>query len=90
MNHTTETKNSNVDTKQNPEFKAVARKLGLRLRQCREAKGLTLEQAGERVGMNWRVIQRVEAGQSNVTLGTLYRISSRLEIDLSDLFRQAP
>ena len=90
MNHTTETKNSNVDAKQNPEFKAIARKLGLRLRQCREAKGLTLEQAGERVGMNWRVIQRVEAGHSNVTLGTLYRICSRLEIDLSELFRQAP
>lgn len=80
----TETQNSNVKTKKDPEFKAVARRLGLRLRQCREGKGLTLEQAGERAGMNWRLIQRVEA------LGTLYRIASCLEIELVELFRQSP
>lgn len=86
MSTTHETLITNVLTKQDPQFKAMARKLGARLRLLRETKALTLERAAEQCGMNWRVIQRVESGTSNVTLGTLFRICIGLQIDIEDIF----
>jgi transcriptional regulator with XRE-family HTH domain len=45
--------------------------LGLRLRSVRERKGLTQEQAAEKIGLHAKHLQRVERGTANVTFATL-------------------
>ena len=54
----------------------------------RAAKGLSARAAGERVGMNLRHWQRIEAASSNVTLETLARLCNALEVDIVQLLRE--
>jgi DNA-binding Xre family transcriptional regulator len=37
------------------------------------------------VGLHWRLWQKVEAGDNNITLGTIARIAEALEVDPRDL-----
>ena len=73
-------------TKEQPKFQKLQRDLGRRVRQLREAKGLTLYEAQEACGVDWKHLQRVEAGQLNVTLATLHRIAEGLGVSVADLF----
>ncbi|EYF05990.1 helix-turn-helix domain-containing protein [Chondromyces apiculatus] len=67
--------------------KELRRHLARNVRKHREAAGLTLEKAAERAGMNWRHIQKVEAGEVNVTLHTIARLAVALDADPADLLR---
>jgi len=62
------------------------RSFGLRLRALRQDQDLTLEAAAEQMDLDWKHLQKIEAGQLNVTLVTLVRIAKGLETSLSDLF----
>ena len=67
-------------------YKKMARNLGLRVRQLREERKLTLEIAAERGSMDWKHWQKAEAGELNLTLVTLGRIARGLRVHLQDLF----
>lgn len=56
-------------------FKKEQRALGARVRAMRHAADWTLEQAAERCDMDWKHLQKIEAGSLNVTLVTLVRLS---------------
>lgn len=58
----------------------------MRLRALRQDQDLTLEAAAEQMDLDWKHLQKIEAGQLNVTLVTLVRIAKGLETSLSDLF----
>ena len=57
----------------------------LRLRQARK---WTQEEAAHQTGMSTRLFQRIEAGDSNVTLTTLARLVDGFGIDALDLLRR--
>ena len=76
--------------KASPEFLEARRGLGERIRALRLARRLTLEAAAERMDLDFKHLQKVEAGQGNVTLVTLVRLAKGLEVPLEALFEQGP
>lgn len=60
-------------------------RLATNVRRLREERGLTQEQAADLCGMATRLLQRVEAGGSNVTFATLARFCAGFGVEASDL-----
>ena len=60
------------------------------VRTRRNAASLTLKKASERAEMHWRHWQKIEAGQTNVTLFTLVRVADALNTDPSSLLSEPP
>lgn len=56
-------------------FKKEQRALGARVRAFRHAADWTLEEAAERSDIDWKHLQKIEAGTLNVTLVTLVRLA---------------
>ena len=75
--------------RQSQQFTRVARQLGRRVRMLRESRGWTLEAAAERMKMDLKHLQKVEAGSINVTLVTLIRIASGFGESIQALFEPA-
>ena len=73
-----------IDSERSPQ--AVQALLGKRLRALRSARGLRQE-AIEARGLNYKYLQRIEAGRCNLTLTTLQRVASVLELKIEDLFQ---
>jgi transcriptional regulator with XRE-family HTH domain len=54
--------------------------VGANLRRFREKRGLTQEQLAHAAGLATRHLQKIEAGQVNLTLRTLVRLGSALDV----------
>jgi transcriptional regulator with XRE-family HTH domain len=67
---------------------AVLREIGLRIREVRRSRGLTQEQAAERLGMLAPNYARIEQGRANVTVDTLVRVATTLSVPVAALFRK--
>ena len=63
------------------------KKLGLCLRAIRVKKGWTLEQTEEHGWSSWRHLQKIESGK-NITVQTLWKLSSVYKINLSVIFKE--
>ncbi len=65
----------------------LLKSVGKRIQEIRNSKGLTqVELVGKIAGeIDTTNISRIEAGRTNPTIFTLYRISEALEVKLSDL-----
>ena len=63
------------------------KELGLRIRNYRKQNKISQERLAEMCGLHPTYIGQVERGEKNVTIESLYRITSALEISLSDLFQ---
>jgi transcriptional regulator with XRE-family HTH domain len=74
------------DFKRSPQYIEECHKFGRRVRQLRERAGLTLERASSEAEMDLAHWQKIEAGNVNVTLGTMMRVANALGAKLSDLF----
>lgn len=64
----------------------LAKTIGARLRNYRTTKGLTQEALAERAGLHATYIGQVERGEKNITIESLEKIISSLEISLPQLF----
>lgn len=64
--------------------------LGRRLRSAREQAGLTQEEAASRAGIDYKRLQRLEAGSVNPTVRTLDRVAKALGTDFWSLVRESP
>lgn len=67
--------------------KAYFKKLGLRLRELRNKRGLTLEDTEEHGVKSWKHLQRIEAGEANITMATLLQLSKIYRVDPSDVLK---
>jgi transcriptional regulator with XRE-family HTH domain len=67
------------------ETASLASAIGGRVRQDRQARGLTLDQLAEAAGVSRRMLVNVEQGAANPSVGTLLRISDALGIGLPAL-----
>lgn len=60
--------------------------LGERLRGLRRSRGLTLRDLGLRTGFSVSFLSKVERGESSLTLSSLARIASALEVPVERVF----
>ena len=60
--------------------------IGKRIRQLREIQGLTQRKLGEKVNKSNSTISNLEKGKRNVTLKTLEKIASALNVEVPELF----
>jgi len=63
---------------------------GRNLRTRRKVLHLSQEEVGERAGMNKNYVSRVEEGQLNITLGTMKRLATALDLDVLTLLGGRP
>ncbi len=56
--------------------------LGKALRAARKKKKMTQTQVGKIVGIEQHTVSKLEAGRIGVSLGTLFRVLSALELEL--------
>ena len=59
------------------------------VRTARLKRGLTQAEAADLAGMNLTYLGKIENGEKNVTLDTMKKLATVLELDLSLVFRQA-
>jgi transcriptional regulator with XRE-family HTH domain len=59
--------------------------MGDRLREARQARGLSLRGLADRLGVSPSLISQVENGRARPSVSTLYAIASELEISLDEL-----
>ena len=67
------------------EIESYLIRLGERIAQTREEKGLTQDDLWYQADLARRTINKVELGQSNVRIGTLIKISKALNVPLDKL-----
>lgn len=67
-------------------FASEVRRLGLRIRALRQEREWTLERAAEAMNLDLKHLQKIEAGQINITLVSLVRIAEGLEVPVNELF----
>lgn len=64
----------------------LRRRIATNVRRLRNAQELSVIDAAESVGLHWRLWQKLEAGDNNVTLFTIVRVAEALDVDPRDLF----
>jgi transcriptional regulator with XRE-family HTH domain len=69
-------------------FRRVAIALGRRIRELRQKREWTVEEAAERFGIEPAHVRRVEAGRTNPSLATLVSIARAFSTDVVDLLEE--
>ncbi len=69
--------------------KTVLTKMGGRIREIRKQKNLTQDKLATESQLEKAMISRIESGQTNLTVRTLYKISQALEIPIIEIFKDA-
>lgn len=62
--------------------------VGLRLRSLREQQGLSLRALAERCGLSINAISLIERCESSPTVSTLQRLSTALNVPITDFFQE--
>jgi transcriptional regulator with XRE-family HTH domain len=65
---------------------AAVRALAWNVREWRTFRQATVERLAELAELSPRHIQKIEAGEANVTLATIVKVAFALGVDLRDLF----
>jgi len=63
----------------------VGRRVGAKVKQLREAQGLSQEELAERSGVHRTYVSQVERAVKNVTVASLDKIAKGLAVTLADL-----
>ncbi len=64
----------------------LARAFGMRVRQVRQSKGMTMQALADEMNVEFRQIARIEAGEVNTTLQMAFAISGVFGMTLRELF----
>jgi transcriptional regulator with XRE-family HTH domain len=65
----------------------ILKALGIRIRELRSRKGWSQEAFADACGINRSHMGQIERGETNVTFGTLYFITQKLETSIAALFQ---
>ncbi len=63
----------------------LQQKIGQRIRELRESKGISQQNFAAICNFEKANLSRIEAGRTNPTVSTLFKISQALEISISEL-----
>lgn len=77
-------------TRAHASLDALQRHIGQRIQVARLASGLTQEVAADLAGIDVKRWQRLEAGQVNATVKTLWRVAEATGVDVSALIVLGP
>lgn len=69
-----------------PRSAPLLKRIGRRVAEAREARGLTQEKCAELLKVTPRYLQRVEAGEENLTIDSLVKLGAKLKVDPADFF----
>lgn len=72
--------------KRSKTYKKELVSFGRRVRSLRYERDWTLEKASEKMRLDLKHLQKIEAGQLNVTFVTLVRIADGLDVRIGELF----
>jgi len=61
------------------------KKIGLRIRELREEKNVSQQDLGATCNFEKSSMSRIEAGRTNLTIGTLLKIGKALDVKLKDI-----
>jgi len=61
--------------------------VGHRIAELRQSLGLTQKELGEQVDMSQRNVHRIEQGEQNLTLRTMIKLATALDVELEDLLK---
>jgi len=64
----------------------LTKKIGERVRELRNAKGLTQEELAFQASLNDRYIGNIERGEKNVTLDSIEKVTKALDVSLGEFF----
>ena len=59
--------------------------IGSRIKDIRESKGMTQQQISDICDFEKSTVSRIEAGRTNLTIKTLYKISQSLGVKMTDI-----
>ena len=76
--------------KETPRYAAACKAFGLRVRQLRDERAWTLEAAAAAMDIDLKHLQKVEAGQLNLTMVTILRIADGFDVAPESLFAGIP
>ena len=63
----------------------IRRRIAANVRRLRGNRQVSVIDISEEIGLHWRVWQRIENGETNITLRTLVRVADALEVDPREL-----
>lgn len=63
-------------------------RLGRKVKKYREELGLTQEELSDKLGMHYTSLSRIERGEANPPVYTVFRISKVLKKKMKDLFNR--
>lgn len=69
-----------------PRIDAAARAVGKRVKELREAAGMTQDELGQKAKLSAKFISQVETGQANPSIGVVARLSAGLGMALPAFF----
>jgi len=69
---------------------AVSVDVGTRLRQLREAYGVSIRTLATMSGLSANALSMIERGKTSPSVSTLYRLANALEIPITEFFAPAP
>jgi transcriptional regulator with XRE-family HTH domain len=64
----------------------LLKSIGRRIAKIRLDRSLTQRVLSKESGVAYRYLQTIESGRANVTLATLYRLSTFLQVPVKELF----
>ena len=64
--------------------------VGQRIRDLRQARGMTLAQLGDAVGLTWQQVRRLEIGESHLNIPRLTAFAKALGVPVSELLTEGP
>jgi transcriptional regulator with XRE-family HTH domain len=67
-----------------PNIKAT---FGIRIRELRQAKGISQEALADKAGLDRTYISSIERGKRNVSLENIERLAKALKISVRDFFK---
>ena len=65
----------------------MQKQVGHRIRELREARGLTQEHLAEKAGINGKYFGAIERGEVNLTLSSIEKICRTLDVPPGNLFQ---
>ena len=68
-------------------YEEFLKNLGFRIKMKRLQLGMTQAQLGEQIKMSENYISEIESGRNNITLKSLNKIFSTLNIDFFEVFK---
>lgn len=69
---------------------AVSVDVGIRLRQLREMRGVSMRTLATMSGLSANALSMIERGKTSPSVSTLYRLADALEVPVTDFFAPAP